>query len=243
MIELTVALPIWNSEKIAWLCIESLCEQKNVDFEWELLIAEEAKNGFGIERVKPYLERLKSAGCTSVKYTELDYKIPLPQKWRLLAQQAAETSKAFVFCAADDYSEPNKLKTAYEAIKLGYDWAQYQKMLMFDIKSRRHIYYDCESINRKVGAIMACKTSAARRLPESSIPKGVDHWLFDKIHPEFIFTDKSDNWQKGFGTDGYNNISLDRKKHYFKTELPFKATELNIKNVVSKEVYEKLINL
>jgi len=34
----TVALPVWNSEKITWLCLESLKRQLNVDFEWELVV-------------------------------------------------------------------------------------------------------------------------------------------------------------------------------------------------------------
>ncbi len=40
MIKGTVALPVWNSKDIAWLCMESLCNQI-VDFKWELLVFEE----------------------------------------------------------------------------------------------------------------------------------------------------------------------------------------------------------
>ena len=39
--ELTVALPVYNSKKIAWMAIESLCSQINVDFNWELIVYEE----------------------------------------------------------------------------------------------------------------------------------------------------------------------------------------------------------
>lgn len=41
MIELTVAMPLYNSKYIAWLAMESLCRQKNVTFDWELIVSEE----------------------------------------------------------------------------------------------------------------------------------------------------------------------------------------------------------
>jgi len=243
MIQLTVALPVFNSKKIAWIALESLCNQKGIDFDWELIIMEEEKNSFGQEEVSKFIKRLKAVGCRSLKYVPLDYRISLPQKWKQMADLANENSKAYVFCAADDYSPPNKLKMAYDAIKLGYDWVQYQKCLMYDIISKKHIYYDGTTINRQVGSIAACRTASARKLPESFKAKGVDHWLFDSIRPEFVFTDKSDNWEKGFATDGYNNISVDRKKYYQKIEFPFLPTTLNIKDIVSKEVLQKLNSL
>ena len=52
MIELTVGLPMFRSEKIAHLAFESLCNQKNIDFEWELLIMEESEERFGPDRVR-----------------------------------------------------------------------------------------------------------------------------------------------------------------------------------------------
>ncbi len=38
---LTVALPVWNGSRIAWLAMESLCRQEEIDFWWELVICEE----------------------------------------------------------------------------------------------------------------------------------------------------------------------------------------------------------
>ena len=50
---LSVALPMYSAQSIAWLAMESLCRQE-CDFEWELLIAEETypgSNFFGFANV------------------------------------------------------------------------------------------------------------------------------------------------------------------------------------------------
>lgn len=243
MIELTVALPIWNSEKIAWLSLESLCRQKNIDFKWELVIAEEIKNAFGAERIKQYADRLKAVGCESIKYCELDYRIPLPQKWKLLANMSSASSAVFVFWSADDYHEPNKLRTSYDNITLGYDWTHYRRCLFYDIATKRHVAYDCASIKRPVGNLMACRTELLKNIPDSSIPKGVDTWLFNTIAPKFTFLDETDNWKEGFATDGLNNISLTRRIYYTKPEPPFSRTDLDIKSIIPKEIVNRLNSL
>ena len=52
MIEASVTLPLFRSQYIAWLQLESLCRQQDVDFEWELLIAEEqGDETIGIKRI------------------------------------------------------------------------------------------------------------------------------------------------------------------------------------------------
>ena len=40
-IKFTVALPVYNSKKIAWISLESLIRQENIDFDWELIVYEE----------------------------------------------------------------------------------------------------------------------------------------------------------------------------------------------------------
>lgn len=42
-IRLSIGLPLYNSSKIVWLALNSLCGQKNINFEWELVICEEKK--------------------------------------------------------------------------------------------------------------------------------------------------------------------------------------------------------
>lgn len=57
-IKLTVALPVYNSKSIAWLAMESLCNQKGIDFDWEIVIAEEnvsTPNGVKVYRHSVYV--------------------------------------------------------------------------------------------------------------------------------------------------------------------------------------------
>ena len=39
--ELTVGLPIYNSKKIAWIALDGLINQIDIDFDWELVFYEE----------------------------------------------------------------------------------------------------------------------------------------------------------------------------------------------------------
>ena len=55
MIELTVGLPMFRSETIAHIALESLANQKDANFGWELLIAEETEQCFGEEKIKEYV--------------------------------------------------------------------------------------------------------------------------------------------------------------------------------------------
>ena len=39
--ELTVGLPIYNSKKIAWIALDGLINQIDIDFDWDLVVYEE----------------------------------------------------------------------------------------------------------------------------------------------------------------------------------------------------------
>ena len=45
-VEITVALPVWNSEAIAWLAMEGLCNQVHPGVGWELIIMEEVEHAW-----------------------------------------------------------------------------------------------------------------------------------------------------------------------------------------------------
>jgi hypothetical protein len=70
-----------------------LCNQKDVGFEWELLIAEEVHTEqFGHEGVQKFVRRLKKANCVNIQYIELKYHILLIDKWQILGEHAHESS-------------------------------------------------------------------------------------------------------------------------------------------------------
>ena len=78
----TVALPIFNSKKIAWVAFESLARQVDVNFSWELVIAEESGvNKIGDTLCEEYREKLIKAGCSRIVFLELEEWMPLYQKW------------------------------------------------------------------------------------------------------------------------------------------------------------------
>jgi len=67
--ELTVALPVYNSKKIAWISLESLCEQINIDFNWELIVYEEKhEQSVFPELFDLYIEKLKLVNCSRIVY-------------------------------------------------------------------------------------------------------------------------------------------------------------------------------
>lgn len=62
-VELSVAIPCYNGKKIGWLCMEGLCNQVDINFDWEIIICEEKHNGMlGIDFFKKYVDRLSKIG-------------------------------------------------------------------------------------------------------------------------------------------------------------------------------------
>lgn len=236
---ITVALPIYNNKEIAWLAMEGLCRQQGITFEWELLIAEEQnERAFGHEAVAWYADRLAEIGCVSLKYFPLDYKIPLPQKWRLLAQNRDSSSIAFLLQASDDYPEPNRLANSYSRMHEGYDWAQNRYGYFYNIKTQQLLRYDARAMNTPTGLNMACAPHLLDRLEESWQPSAVDRWFIKSVKPQNIFWDEQD--KPGIYTDGYNSISTFRKVYYSKVERPFSKTDKEISDLMPADILEQL---
>lgn len=259
MIELTVALPLYKSGKIAWLALESLCDQESIDFEWELLILEEQYGDFfGIEKIKEYVPRLKKAGCANLKYVPIHEWVPLSKKWKLLADLASSTSKCFLLQGADDYSNPNRLKETYDAFCMNKDLSilQSKKGLFYSIKNEVLIEFDSDLYktmnppnSKKTALNMAINTNLMKKIKILNFPSfQVDAWLFNNIQivcekntKQFIVEyNNADSWKKGVYTDDANVVSLDREKYYFDCKPPFRKTEIKINNILSKKCLDGL---
>jgi hypothetical protein len=239
MIELTVALPVWNSKRILWLALEGLCNQVHPGCDWELLIMEEQINEFGADEVAKYAERLKTVGCTSLRYFPLDYQFPLPQKWKFMAERAASTSKMFLLQAADNYPEPLRLKKTIENSDC--DWLQDRCAYLYSFHYRTIIEFDQAIFGSgcKTGSDMAIKTDLLRRLPESFEKSGIDHWLMKHTGAKNI------KWLEGsvpggVSTDGLNNISFARRFNFENPKPPFKACDKKLDDIVPEYISEKL---
>ena len=74
-------MPCYNSNKIAWIALESLCNQVDINFEWELIICEEKHdNMLGDKWVDDYIERLVNVNCLKITYVQLKEWVNLPKK-------------------------------------------------------------------------------------------------------------------------------------------------------------------
>lgn len=248
MIIQTVALPVYNSKKIAWLALEGLCNQKDIDYKWELIVCEEKhKEQLGSSFFNLYKERLQKIGCDRIKYIELDGWIPLAEKWRLIGLEASQSSKSFILQAADCYPFETRLKEAnyYVNIK-NYDWLDYCKGYFYSFDLKKYFLYDFKG---KTNLNMAFKTELAKQIKKSNKRKGVDGFLLKNAMQikkiKKITLPELKN--SGFDTDGLNNISTSRKKafHNLKRQKRkvFKKpsqenVNLNIPQYIKEKIYE-----
>ena len=130
LIEMTVALPALNADTIIWLALESLKNQININFAWELIVFEE--EGTSKSVVQSYAGQLP--GCVRIIYKIISkddafYKLEdikknkctsyytLLEKWINMARVADKNSKIFVKHAVDCYSTPKRLYIHYEHFK------------------------------------------------------------------------------------------------------------------------------
>lgn len=246
MIKLSVALPVFNSKKIAWLAMESLCRQQDVDFEWELVIIEENDgNEFGMLNFHSYLSRLEEVGCVSLTYVPLTKWMPLGQKWKEIGIRCDENSEAFILQAADCYSEPKRLRTTYDLIVRGdKDWIQNKRGLFVELGTREHILYQDIEVQQKCGLNMATRTEYIKALPDNDRRAVVDGWLYKNIKPKnpHSITD-TDDWKYGVDTHGLNNISKKRHKFFRNVVFPFVPTKLKMDDFMPKDIVERLYSL
>jgi hypothetical protein len=241
MIKLTVGLPVFNSKNIAWLAMEGLCRQKGIDFGWEIIVVEESDdNSCGKEFFDSYFERLKQIGCRRILYISLPCWVPLSQKWRLLGQRADVNSVAFVFQAADCYSEPNRLRTTMEAINLGNDWYKANQGLFYWIQKQQHILFSDKKNIQRGGLNMGAKTEDVRKLSFEAVRAKVDGWLVKNIDPKRVFINETDDWLYGVDTHGFNNISKKRSKFFSDIVFPFVETDLKIQLFLPDDIVERL---
>lgn len=242
-IEQTVAMPCFNAKNIAWLSMESLCNQVEVNHHWELLICEEEHEGMtGADFFKQYIDRLVKAGCMRIVYILIPEWIPLPQKWKILGEASHRKSMSFLLKAADCYSPSKRLSITYKYInKRNYDWIDFCKGYFYNFNNGGLIVYNKASMTN---LNMAFKTSFAKNIPFSEKRKGIDGLLFKffKIRKRYII---GSLYADSLDTDGHNNISK-REKHYQNPMPPFASTaktldDLNLPDYVKEKI--KLMTL
>lgn len=239
-IEQTVSMPCYKANEIAWLSMESLCNQININYHWELLICEEKhEKMIGVDFFKDYIERLYSAGCRRIVYILVDEWIPLIHKWKMLGEAAHKNSKSFLLKAVDCYSPSKRLSITHDIInKRKYQWVDFRKGYFYDFRRDKLIIYDSLSTTN---LNMGFRTEYARNIPFAEKRKGIDGFLYKLFKIRKKYTVGS-LYHDSIDTDGYNNISK-RSKYYKNPVPPFFGTERTIEDLSVPEYVKKKIKL
>lgn len=241
--KLSVALPIYNGKKIAWLSIESLCNQCDVNFEWELIICEENyKDSIGLDIINCYKDKLKQNGCVRIIYISLFCKILLAKKWQIIGNYISNSSMIFLLQAADCYSPSLRFKMTYDKIiNNNIDWYDFKKGYFYSFISKRIVLYDYDG---KTNLNMSFNAKFAKNIPDTLLEKGIDYFLLQHCisqkqnlniyHDNLLLNDSVD-------THGLNNISLQRE-NFFDSKLNiFKKTNLKLNDLIlEKHIINKL---
>ena len=243
-IDITVALPTWNSKNIIWLQLESLCRQET-QYTWELIVCEEqTPDMMGTNMLSFYEEGLNRAGCVNITYLALEDWVPLSQKWVLIANNAKGTS--FILAASDNYSPPNRLEISHQKILEGFNWVDVKKGLFYNIHTGDIATYKLPHNHiSKTGLFMCTKTEYINNLTGPWPKSGIDNWIRSQvtIEPRFQF----ENSFLGLHTDGANKISHSRKTMYSNSKdlykSPFYPPEQKLKEILPNPILEKLKSL
>lgn len=206
---------MYRAREIGWLALESLARQRNVDFEWELIVIEERFEALGESAVREFEGPMQEKGLRSLRYFMLDRWIPLAHKWHYLARLAQ--GEFFVLQAADCFSPPTRLKDTFMALH-GAEWVQQPLGPFVDLATQHVSIFDYELAQApsRTALNMGTLTGLARLLPKAEIRRYVDNWFFTCLEKELnrvplIFHNESTDWRFGLDTHGLNNISLARR--------------------------------
>ena len=231
--KVTVALPIWNGKDIAWLCLESLRRQLNVDFEWELVVFEEQhEQQLGIDYfLKNGPEDIR------IKYVTNSHRYTLGEKWNRIVWESSESSEVIIFCACDNYYHPYTLRDSVNAIDSGIDWFYTTKGYFYDFYSETIIFY---SAARKTGLQMAASMDIARKIPDKPRKRLVDIWLHANMKPQHPVIDTSDHWKGTLFTHGYNQISTKRGQYFENIKYPFRKVYISLEEIVPWDIAERI---
>lgn len=243
-IDITVALPTWESKNIIWLQLESLCRQKT-QYTWELIVCEEqTPNMMGKDMLSSYKERLNKAGCINIIYLALEKWVPLSQKWVIIANSAKGNS--FILAASDNYSPPNRLEISHQKILEGFNWVDVKKGLFYNIHTGDTSTYKLPTnYVSKTGLFMCTKTEYINNLKGPWPKSGIDNWIRSQvtIEPRFQF----ENNFSGLHTDGANKISHSRKTMYSNIknfyQNPFHPPEQKLEEILPLNILKKLKSL
>ena len=249
MIELSIVLPMFRSKYIAWLGLESLCRQQGIDFEWELIVAEEKEpEMLGLGGLKEYSDRLEKVKCAKYIYIPVMNWLPLAQKIVTMIDRCSSQSNAWIYHAADTYMPPGLLRTVHRAFQEDIDWFESNRTIYYDIatgKTALRISEKGDGIGTGRRLDLArhlSRTNTRRHSVDSWIRESYEELALEKLgHPIRYKMDRSDNWMHGFNTQGLNNISKGRGDHITKFRRGYNRCPVDFKKTIPKDIINRLV--
>jgi len=235
-IDITVAVPTYDSKNILWLQLESLCRQVT-QYNWELIVCEEhIANYCGKEYILQYEDRLKKAGCKNIIYIPLTEKIPLSKKWVVIANKSK--GNTFILAASDNYSSPDRLEISHKKILEGYDWFDVGTGLFLHLPSFTNATYTNNP--GETGLFMTTKTDLIKKLKGPWPNSRIDIWIRQQLN--ILKRYRHPNPVLGLHTDGENKISIGRKNQYVNGKYGryFKKSIQHINDILPLDVLNKL---
>ena len=249
MIKLTVGFPLFKARNIGWLGMESLCNQRNIPFEWELVVAEETNPKLmpmGKDAIYSYRERLWKAGCCRIQYIPLKNHIKLNVKWKELAVNSSGGSEILLLQDADCYSQPYRLVQTYELMrKDNLDWLNNYKGLFYIINDGQMATYCAKTVWS--GLDYAVYTELVRNIKPvpARMPTGMCKILFHdcevaKGSPLKVgFNESIDVW-KSVNTHGANLMMKHREKQIRDSSGPYNIIDGDIREYVPEYIAKRL---
>jgi len=266
MIGVSVLLPFFRAKYIGWLPMEGLIRQVDIDFEWELIVAEELNDEtFGKNRISEYMPKLKQIGCIRFKYIGLPEWIPLSGKRKLLIDESDLNSKLIMGNGSDDYSPPKRLSTMWK-LKQKHpdaDWFSSTANINYDIATdialqRKPVFMagqtqEAKDFLKKTRADVAGQAQAASlmrkvaKVINPDLSYAVDGHVWKTAHrikPGLkLIIDEGDNWKYSLNTNGFNNISFEYRDLHFKNPTTFPGhdpTPINMDKFIPPEIMKRL---
>lgn len=233
---ITVALPNYASD-IAWLAMESLCRQET-NCEWELIVYEDSDRPLGKDFFMSYFPRLKPTGCKRIEYFYSSERVPLNQKWITMAEASDNDSLGIILQGSDDYSSPDRIRKTFESFKKETDWVQTDSAYFYNIRTKKKMKFEVSEWDN--GVNIAISKRAMLQMPKDEEKwQGVDSWLHMNMPSDYFFYDNIE-LSGGIFTDGFNRISLSRRKIYTNPTPPFYKTNKRLEELIPQEIIEML---
>lgn len=262
MIEMSVGVPMFRAKYCAWIALEGLARQEGIDFQWELIVAEEINDEpFTKQRIlQEYSKRLKDVGCVRIKYIPLKQWMLLSNKMALLGRSCHKKSKIYASNSADLYSPPKRLKTQYDLMtkRKRIDFTSSGRTIVYDIKTERYYLNNSIMVVEKGGRITdgTCRTvrmPLMKALPRlANKRKSIDGWIWNfcksymkaqgkkfEVHVDI----STDNWKYGLNVHGLNNLTMNvREKRFAGKNRPRHIIDcpFDIRETIPADILERL---